>query len=788
MKPFFLSLLMAVLLQNGVLGFDFSKAGYWDVPGSPRTTSSFNAGWEFSLDNFRTAKAVNLPHGIDEGEISYESSGGVNRQCGAWYRKRFAFTKRTARQFLHFEAIMGKSRVTVNGRPVAEHFGGYLPIHVEVTDVLTNGVNTVEVWCDNSDDDSYPPGKKQNVLDFTYFGGIYRDAWFIETGDAYVADTDHGGVYVTTTLEKDGTWTVRADVALGGATDGAVAELLYDGQPVVSPFKPANPALWTPDTPNLHLLTVNVKKGGACVDAVGVKFGVRDFVLDENGLTLNGKPFRKLIGVNRHQDYLFIGNALPNSLHWRDAKKYRDAGLTIIRNAHYPQDPAFMDACDALGLFVIIPTPGWQFWNDRNPKFGERVYDDIVKMVRRDRGRASCFMWEPILNETHFPEDFALKARDLVKRETRAPNYCACDGSSKGSEAYDVNYGSSKNDPKKPLFCREWGDFPDDWNAQNSSSRVAMEWGETPMLAQAWHYMHETYWPSLQTQLAQPKRHFGGTLWHGADHARGYHPVNFLGGILTYARQKKYSWHAFKAALTEKPYVFLAHELSPYSPREFTIFSNCAYTATWLGKPFTPGETAFKYFELQRLTYDWGHPDEVKKAIFTVTLPDGTTEVRRPAKRFTQIALAADTEGLAPVADGSDLVTVTATLADTAGTAKRYAQENVLFTVEGPAELVGENPQQTRWGEAVILVRPLSGKGPVTVRAETVRKGDHVRQKGELVLKPVPPTVPAVPGILSANLPSSAGPAPARTRGGASGPIDLSGVEQQQKDFNVKRQ
>ena len=99
--------------------FEFSKAGYWDVPGSPRVVRSMNPGWEFSLDNFKSAKPVCLPHGIDEGEIGFEASGGVNRQQAAWYRKTFDWQGGSARQFLHFEAIMGKSRVTLNGRQVA---------------------------------------------------------------------------------------------------------------------------------------------------------------------------------------------------------------------------------------------------------------------------------------------------------------------------------------------------------------------------------------------------------------------------------------------------------------------------------------------------------------------------------------------------------------------------------------------------------------------------------------------------------------------------------------------
>ena len=754
---------------EGGLAPRFSKAGYWEVGDSPRRTTSLNADWEFSLDGFATSRRVALPHCIDEGEIGFAASGCVNRQQPVWYRRRFEWSRRSDRAFLHFEAIMGKSRIRVNGRQVAEHFGGFLPIHVEVTDVLTNGLNEVEVWCDNSDDGSYPPGKPQRALDFTYFGGIYRDVWLVETGAAYVTDPANGGVYVTSHLEQDGSWTVRADVTVDGESDGSSVRLLYDGEEVVSPFKPKDPALWSPASPNLHMLRVEVVKDGRTLDAVGVRFGIRDFRIGADGFVLNGRPYpRKLIGTNRHQDYLFIGMAMPNSLHWRDVKKYRDCGLEMVRNAHYPQDPAFMDACDELGMFVIVNTPGWQFWNAGDPNFEKRVYEDIRGMVRRDRSRPSLLMWEPILNEASFPEPFATNALALVKRETRAPNFCACDDISAGSGFFDVNYACSGERRDKAMFTREWGDFPDDWNAQNSSSRAAREWGETPMVAQAWHYLHETYWPSLATERAKDANHFGGALWHGADHARGFHPDNFFGGILTYGRQKKYSYYALKAALTEKPFVFLAHELAAGSPAEMTVYANCPYRATWLGRPFEPGKTRFAWADVQAMTYETA-AHVATDAVFRVELPDGTAWERRRAKRMAQILVALDTEGLAPVADGSDLVAVTATLADADGTPKRYARERIRFAVDGPAEIVGENPQETRWGEAIVLLRPkkTAEPRPITVSASLVRTGSLVRQGGALTFTP--------------------GSAKTAFRGGFSGYDEaIREVERQQRDYNFK--
>ena len=721
---------------------NFSKAGYWDADGSPRRVEKLTIGWEFSLDAFKTSKRVTLPHSIDEGEIGFEASGCVNRQQPAWYRRKFDWKRHGARQFLHFEAIMGKSRVALNGKVVAEHFGGYLPIHAEVTGVLKDGENLIEVWCDNSDDASYPPGKAQDVLDFTYFGGIYRDAYLIETGEAYVADTDKGGVWITSNLGADGKWTVRADVTLGGDAKGATTELYYDGNRTTSPFQPESPALWSPEEPNLHWLRVDVKKGGNLTDRVLVRFGIRDFKMTMDGFVLNGKPYpKKLIGANRHQDYAFIGNALPNSLHWRDVKKFKDCGMTIFRCAHYPQDPAFMDACDEMGMFVIDATPGWQFWNRKNPRFEKCVYDDIEKMVRRDRSRPSLFMWEPILNETRFPGDFTTNAVATVKRNSLPPNdVCACDLQSEGSDVCEVNYAHSPIDGRVG-FRREWGDFVDDWSAQNSPSRVLWEWGEYAMVRQAQHYMK-----FIDDLNARSKSNLGGCLWHGTDHARGYHPDNFFGGIMTYARQKKYSWYAFKTMLTDKPFVFVPHELSQSSPEEVPVFSNCTYTATLLGKPFMPGKTKFD-FELQHAIAGKfrkkprSEADKINN--FTATLPGGSQVVKLPAKRLAKIDLSLDTEGLAPVADGGDLVAVVATLADGVGTPKRYLTESIRFSVEGEADIVGENPQTTRWGEAVVLIRPRAAKNPrpVTIRAGTLRSGKYAPAAGELVFTPGSPEV-----------------------------------------------
>ena len=129
--------------------------------------------------------------------------------------------------------------------------------------------------------------------------------------------------------------------------------------------------MWSPETPTLYNLIVRIRDHeGKVVDGYRRRIGIRSVEFKgKDGFWLNGKPYEEpLIGANRHQDFAVVGNAVPNSIHWRDAKE--TAGC---RNESDPQcplsaRPAFMDACDELGLFVIVNTPGWQFWNDA-PEF-----------------------------------------------------------------------------------------------------------------------------------------------------------------------------------------------------------------------------------------------------------------------------------------------------------------------------------------------------------------------------------------------------------------------------------
>ena len=807
---------------------EFSTAGFFRLDNSGREVYSMNPAWRFHKGAMEGAETkefndkdwtvVSLPDGIEY--LPTEASGCINYQGEVWYRKHFMpdAALKGKKLFLHFEAIMGKSKVFVNGKLLTEHFGGYLPVIVDVTDVLDwNGDNVIAVWADNSDDPSYPPGKAQDVLDYTYFGGIYRDCWLIAHNNVFITDPNYenevagGGLFVAFGKVSDALAEVQLKIHVRNATknpfSGRVEYMLLqpDGTEVarlsdkiqvkagrattVSDRMPVKqPMLWTPSTPTLYNLLVRVlDKEGNVIDGYRRRIGIRSIEFKgKDGFFLNGRPYGKpLIGANRHQDFAVVGNAVANSIHWRDAKKLKDVGMEIIRNAHCPQDPAFMDACDELGLFVIVNTPGWQFWNDA-PEFAQRVYSDIRNVVRRDRNHPSVWLWEPILNETWYPADFAKNTRDIVDAEYPYPYcYSGSDSEARGHENFPVYFAHPANmqdaskeiDPTKTYFTREWGDNVDDWSSHNSPSRVARNWGEQPMRVQAQHYACP-YYPvtSYDVLYKQSPQHVGGCLWHSFDHQRGYHPDPFYGGLMDVFRQPKYSYYMFMAQRPavkndrnagSGPMVYIAHEMTPFSGKDVTVYSNCdevRLTFNKGGKTYTykkdknrPGmpSPVITFPDVYDFMVDKAFSRTQKQDdvyMLAEGLIDGkvvATHKVVPARRPEKILLWMDNEGTDLKADGFDFVTVVAAVADKNGNIKRLNNYNIRFSIEGEGRLLGgpgvlANPVPVKWGTAPVLVQSTLKPGKIRITASVLFEGSQMPISGELEFESKPSVFPLV--------------------------------------------
>ncbi len=840
----------------------FSIAGFFEWKNQGREVYDFNIGWRFYKGDVNGAEkvafndskwdVVSTPHSV-ELEPS-EASGGRNYQGIAWYRKHFTVDKNLTgkKVYLHFEAVMGKCKVYLNGKLVKEHFGGYLPFNINLTDL---GVKPGEkvllaVMADNSDDKTYAPGKKQSQLDFAYHGGMYRDVWMVAISPVHITDANEagkvagGGVFIHTenisgkhadvfaqtevVNESAKAVNLKLETTLCDEKGNPLKKLVSSikllpgqSQTVKQQYSVTNPKLWTPDSPYLYQVKSRVLNGSQPLDGVMTRIGIRSIEFrGKEGFFLNGKPYIQLLGTNRHQDFAYVGNAMPNNMHWRDVKKLRDAGCRIIRSAHYPQDPSFLDACDELGMFLTVATPGWQYWNKKDSIFELRVYDDVKNMIRRDRNHACVIAWESVLNETQYPLTFSKNVLKITHDEYPYKGcYVVGDIHSAGvAENYDLVYGWPKDTGtvKQCIFTREFGETVDDWYAHNNNNRAARSWGERPQIVQALR-LAQTY----DEMYTASKQFVGGAQWHAFDHQRGYHPDPYFGGMMDNFRQPKYAYYMFKSqqdadvklpVAESGPMVYIAHEITPFSDPDVVVFTNCdevrliVYekdTLVMKAPKVTPGmphppvifRNVFDFMKMRILTYEQKKWQQV--SFVAEGLIDGkvvATTKKMPSRRSTKLRLTLDNDGQSLVANGSDFAVVVAEVTDDEGNVRRLAKDQVYFTVEGEGEVIGDdhigaNPRMVEFGSAPVLIRSTLKPGKIRVNARVLFEGEHAPKAASIEFESVPASFKAVyeetPKTVSAKI-KSFGKEHQSTRTDEERKRELLEVQDQQKDFGEK--
>ncbi len=447
-----------------------------------------------------------------------------------YYRKKFQVPVDYKNKGLSvlFEGAMQVATVWVNGKYVMQHQGSYLPFTISLDEYINlQSTNEIIVRLDNRDNPNTPPGKPLATLEFLYWSGIYREAWLIATNPIHITDPVEvntiagGGVFVRYENVSD----CKADVLIKTQVKNnltqnnnvVVKQIITDNKgkkikvvtsdvlninsntsvEVQQKISLSNPLLWSTNDPYLYKLTNQVVKNGQLLDEVSQHIGIRSLSYSRwEGFKLNGKPLR-IVGTNRHQDCPYIGNALTNTTLYRDLKRIKESGMNFIRLAHYPNDPSVYDICDSLGLMVVDPIPGWQFFN-ANDIFKERVYRDIREIIRRDRNHPCVIMWEVSLNESYPPDSFRINSA-LLAHEEYPGNQFFTTGDTYGSNktAWDVPYNSWEDpfgrpqdvQPERPAFAREYGDY--EFGGSESTTRVNRSDGEKALLGNAWNLQWE---------------------------------------------------------------------------------------------------------------------------------------------------------------------------------------------------------------------------------------------------------------------------------------------------------
>lgn len=414
-------------------------------PASPRQQLNADANWKFLLGDpagaeapsFKDAdwRSVTLPHdwSIEQApnEKNLTGSGGGYFPAGiGWYRKTFTAPAswKGKQVSVEFDGVASNATVYLNGRKLGIHPYEYTSFRFDLThDLDFSRPNVLAVRVD----DSLQPSSRW------YSGsGIYRHVRVVVTGPLHVAPW---GVFVSTP-EADSASAevvVRTEVQNDSASaDGAVVRtvlLTTDGHPVAKEDSQvqvgagshedatqkialASPALWSPATPTLYRAVTEVLKGGEVVDRVETSFGVRTLSWSvEKGLLLNGQSI-KLVGGSVHHGNGPLGAAAFDRAEERRVELLKAAGFNAVRTAHNPPSPAFLDACDRLGLLVLDEP--FDVWTKSKVKydyarfFNDWWQRDIDSMVMRDRNHPSIIMWG-IGNE--IPEAWTPKGAPIAK-------------------------------------------------------------------------------------------------------------------------------------------------------------------------------------------------------------------------------------------------------------------------------------------------------------------------------------------------------------------------------------
>lgn len=417
---------------------------------APRTVLAADANWKFVHGDATGAQSetfddhswrtVTLPHdwSIEEPPEAKNptGSGGGYFQAGVgWYRKTFTAPAswKGKRVSIEFDGVASNATVYLNGRKIGFHPYAYTSFRLDMTQALKlSARNVLAVKVDNSE---------QPASRWYSGSGIYRHVRVVVTEPIHVAPW---GVFVSTPEASTAAATVDIETDLRNDSNRneevtlrtvLVAPSGIEQQPLESRVSVNagqsavtlqhvtlhDPTLWSPATPRLYRARTQIVKAGKLLDEVDTSFGVRSLAWSvEKGLQLNGKPI-KLAGGSVHHDDGPLGAAAFDRAEERKAELLKAAGFNAVRTAHNPPSPAFLDACDRLGLLVLDePFDVWTI-SKRRYDYARYFHDwwqqDIDAMVKRDRNHPSVIIWG-IGNE--IPEVYtpagAPIARELAER------------------------------------------------------------------------------------------------------------------------------------------------------------------------------------------------------------------------------------------------------------------------------------------------------------------------------------------------------------------------------------
>ncbi len=751
--------------------------------GTSRTILPINRNWRYHpakvegahLPSFDDSnfEAVVIPH--TNVTLPWHNFDDKLYEFVSTYRRRFQYPAdaRGKRVFVDFEGAMTASTVWINGKLLGEYKGGFTPFSFELTPhLLPNAENVLVVQLDSTERTDIPPFGYE--IDYMTFGGIYREVSLRLVSPVYLDNlhaqprdvlTPHPALDVTCFLAGLPAMARHTlDVALldgdkviahgsapanpaGRPDPGASLDPVEGADVYASTETTSDPAghlvslknlqgieLWDIHSPRLYTVRVRLLESGTVVDEDTRRIGFREAMFTDHGFSINGKIV-KLRGLDRHQTFPFVGQAMPARVQRRDADILRTGmHCNIVRTSHYPQSRHFLDRCDEIGLLVLEEIPGWQHIGPEPWK--QISIDNVGRMIRRDWNHPCIVLWGVRINESKDDHDFYTRTNALAHaldtgHQTGGIRYFQ--SSEFLEDVFTMNdFGFPLQKPNHPRYLNTefvGHTFPTKTTDDDERQRE-----------------HTLRHARIHNQLASDPQYAGGIGWCAFDyntHANfGSGDRLCYHGVADIFREPKPAAGFYKSQcdpgeeIVLEPSLHWARSDESVGLTKILVCSNCDHLKFSMraqsleSNPWTlvaecdPDRQEFphlayapfiletKAIDFSKLSFPWGdlRIDGYLKGQLVISKSLSGRGVD------TKFMLLPDDTTL--VADGADTTRVVLRVTDEFGAVRTYANDPVHFTLSGPADLIGDNPFSLIGGTGAVWVRARQQGGAVTLTAK----------------------------------------------------------------------
>lgn len=713
-----------------------------------RDVINFNTGWLYSPNDYKNAASPEFDDsGFEEAALPHANTlltghkgPGFDGQIESyrfvsWYRRHFSLGGEYSgkRVFLEFEGVATVAEVYVNGGKVCTHKGAYTGFKADITDFLRDGGNVLAVRVDSERQPGIPP--EGGAVDYCLFGGIVRDVRMIVTASAYIEDvfittpgllTESGKadalISVKNCFDTEKLLTVTSAVLdAGGNTIAEMSEEKTVRPAGTAEFRAvsgeiSSPKLWTIQDPYLYTVRTTLSYGGEVIDSVVSRLGFRSVSFRDDGLYLNGEKV-KIVGVNRHEQWPWIGRAVPDRQQRADADLIKDTGFNAVRCSHYPQAPSFLERCDEIGLMVFEEAPGWQFIG--GGEWQEIYKENIREMILRDRNHPSVLSWGTRVNESFDCDGLYTGTNRIAKElDPTRPTHGV-----RRMESYeDSNFLENED-----IFCANYTypDFP--CHRPFIITEHSMDWFSGhgfPGASDSDALLFTNSFAEAVNYYFGNDLCLGGFAWSMFDYNNEVNYTDtdnlFYSGLYNIFRIPKMASYFYRSQKNPEDVatVYIANYRTQGSPTDVTVYSNCEEAELFAGikslgriKPDVYPYLPHPVFVFQDVPAEGdlravGYIGGKKAAEHTVKVPREAVEIILKPQFSTLTA------------DGSDFTSVEIYAVDQNGTVVPYADNRVKISLSGPGKFIGEDEISLEGGGAAFLAQSLYNRpGKLTAKA-----------------------------------------------------------------------